>query len=207
MNAIDLAGRGHAPGVEEMAAQSQTDFPIGIREPRTPQLRSRELRRACPFGRVNWRRAYYKNGRDWHSRFDRRSPDFRDQRSNSLCRRPGIVVGMRELKIIRSQHHDDQSKRRMYLDSLSQALKSVPARLERIVPDCASSVQAVLNDPHSLFTDIQPVFQNARPALFERQPPTSIWNDAPGQGVRVNENLLHKRSASSAAIFKSDDAP
>jgi hypothetical protein len=69
-----------------------------------------------------------------------------DKRGNALRRRPSVIVRMAKLKIVGSQHEDDERQRRIDLDALRQALKPVPAWFEWVIPRCTSPIQAIFND-------------------------------------------------------------
>ena len=98
---------------------------------------------------------------------------------------------MAELEIIRSEHQDDQRQRRMNFHALCQTFETVPARLEWIVPHRAAPIQAVFHHAYSPGGGVHFAFKNARPTLIEGQSVTRAGDDAPGQRVGVNENLLH----------------
>ncbi len=107
-----------------------------------------------------------------------------------LRRVPG---GMRvhRLKIIGPEHHDDQRQRRVDLDSLLDARQSVAAALERVIPGRPPSVEAILNDPDFVAGGDQGQLHHPRPAGLERQSATRARDDAPGQRVGIDEDLLH----------------
>src|SRR5437879_7689529 len=80
----------------------------------------------------------------------------------------------------------------MDLDTLRQPAMSVAAWLEGVVAHGAPSVQAICDHAHPPAGGVQLVFEHAWPTLIKRQPLASIRNDAPGQRIRVDENLLHR---------------
>ena len=73
----------------------------------------------------------------------------RDQGRDPLGRVPGVVL-MDRLKIVRAKHEDDERERRIDFDALLDSCKTVSSRLERIVPDGATAVQAILDHAHRM---------------------------------------------------------
>ena len=55
----------------------------------------------------------------------------------------------------------------MNLNALRESLAAIAARLKRIVPNRAPSIEAILDDPHALAAGGQRVFQNSRPAFVK----------------------------------------
>ena len=123
-----------------------------------------------------------------------------DKRGNALRRRPSVIVRMAKLKIVGSQHEDDERQRRIDLDALRQALKPVPAWFEWVIPRCTSPIQAIFNDSQLRPGSVQLVLEHAWPALVKRQPIARIGNDAPSQRIGVNQNLMHINSGGGEAL-------
>ena len=102
------------------------------------------------------------------------------------------IVPVHRLEVVGSQHEDHQGERRMHLDPLRQASQAVAAGLERIVPHRTPTVEAVLDHPHRFAAGIERAFHHAGPPRVERQSAPRLGNDAPGQRVGVNEDLVHR---------------
>jgi len=100
---------------------------------------------------------------------------------------------MRELKVIRSKHQDYERNRRMHFKLLREAIATVSARLEGIIPHRTAAVETVLNDSHPHSRPEQVVFDNTGPEVVKLQPFPRIWNDAPSQRIRINKHLAHMR--------------
>src|SRR5438876_203461 len=83
--------------------------------------------------------------------------------------------------------------RRVDFDSLLESREPVTTGLERIVPHRAAAVQAVLYHAHGTPSANQLIFHRARPALDEVQATARVRDDAPGQRVAIDEDLLHGR--------------
>lgn len=176
-----------------MARQSGAHCPIGIGKPCTPLLRAGKLRGNGALWRSNWWRTHHQNRRNGHSRLDRRLPYLVHQRSDPLSCRPGSVVRVRKLKIIRTQHQDDQRQRRMYLDALRQTEAAIAARFERIFPNGAPAVQTILDHSHPPASSVKPGLEHTRPAFLERQSVARIGNNPPRQRIGIHKNLPHRR--------------
>src|SRR5258708_3729904 len=114
MDTVDPARRRDTACIEEVTAKKRADLAIRIGESRTPVFRPGKLLRDGSLWGKDRRWAHDEHRRDGHARLDRRSSDFVNERSNTLSRRPGIVIRMRELKIIGSQHQDHKGERRMH---------------------------------------------------------------------------------------------
>src|SRR5207245_11656555 len=54
-------------------------------------------------------------------------------------------IGMRKLKIIRSQHKNDERQRRVNLNALRQTSKSLSPRFEWVIPYGTPAVQTIFN--------------------------------------------------------------
>src|SRR5271166_4820384 len=78
----------------------------------------------------------------------------------------------------------------MDLDALGESGEPVAAGLERILPDGAPAVEAVLDDAHARRIPVQAQLEHARPSLRERQAAPSGRYDAPRERIRVNEQLM-----------------
>jgi len=191
MYPIHPARRRHATGIEEVTRQVGTDLAINLSQACAPFLRSGKLGGNWSLRATNWRRAYQKDRREGHPRLDGGLPDLFYKSGRALTCRPGVVVGMTKLKIIRSQHQDHKSEWRLRLDPLGQALNSVAPRFERIFPDRPAPVQAIFRNSDGLAEIIQFLLENAWPAGFKRKASSRVWDDSPGQGVGVNENVEH----------------
>src|SRR5688572_28890559 len=98
---------------------------------------------------------------------------------------------VRRLEVVRPEHDDHDVQRRVDLDSLLQPGEPVPSWLEGIVPGRAPAVQAILDDAHPPARGHEGGFKNARPALGEPETPARVRDDAPGERVAVDEDLLH----------------
>jgi hypothetical protein len=95
------------------------------------------------------------------------------------------------LKVVGTEHHDHQRKRRVDLDALREPDQSIAARLERIVPHGAPAIEAILDHAHGATVRVELVLQNARPACVELEAPAGIGDDSPGQRIGVDQDLLH----------------
>ena len=83
----------------------------------------------------------------------------------------------------------------MDLDALLQTRQAVSAGLERIFPNGAAAVQAVLDDADAQARAHEPILHCAGPALEKREPFARARDYAPAQRVAVHQNLLHCFSA------------
>ena len=81
----------------------------------------------------------------------------------------------------------------MYFNSLSQTNKTVSARFEGIIPNRATTIEAILDNTDFFPGSTKSDFHNTRPALFERQPPTCRGDNAPRQRIGINKNVMHTR--------------
>ena len=79
----------------------------------------------------------------------------------------------------------------MDLDALLQTRQAVSAGLERIFPNGAAAVQAVLDDADAQARAHEPILHRAGPALEKREPFARARDYAPAQRVAVHQNLLH----------------
>src|SRR6266446_2613393 len=104
---------------------------------------------------------------------------------------------MRKLKIIRSQHKNDERQRRVNLNSLRQTSKSLSPRFEWVIPYGAPAVQTIFNQPQLVAGGVELVLDHARPALVKRQSIAGVGDDAPGQRIGVNQNVIHRDTAGS----------
>src|SRR6185295_20376826 len=80
----------------------------------------------------------------------------------------------------------------MDFNPLRQSHDAVPSRFERILPDGAPSIQTIFDDAHAAFAGVQFVFHHAGPTFVECKPFSGKWDDAPGERISVNENVLHE---------------
>ena len=72
---------------------------------------------------------------------------------------------MHRLKIVRAEHEDDEAQRRIDFNALLDSGEAVASRLERIVPDGATAVQAVLDHADRMSRLDQLGLENRRPSL------------------------------------------
>src|ERR1700693_3232649 len=80
----------------------------------------------------------------------------------------------------------------MDLDALRQTQQSITAWFERIFPNRAPAVQAILDYSHAMAKIAQPVLEDPGPTFVKRQPLAGIRNNSPSQRVRVNKKLMHR---------------
>src|SRR5690348_12879996 len=164
MNAVERTDGSDGRRVEILAAKFGSHLPVGFSETSRSLLgAAKSFRGVTTLSSANARRANYQDRRHWHSLFDGRSPDLANQRADALRGGPGIVMRMAELKIVRSEHQDDERQRRMALDALPQTDETVPARFERIFPYCPAAVQTIFHNAYPLAGGVQCVFKDARP--------------------------------------------
>ena len=104
---------------------------------------------------------------------------------------------MRKLKIIRSQHKNDERQRRVNLNSLRQTSKSLSPRFEWVIPYGTPAVQTIFNQSQPVAGGVELVLDHARPALLKRQAIAGVGYDAPGERIGVNQNLIHRDTARS----------
>src|SRR5262249_47399390 len=69
------------------------------------------------------------------------------------------------------------------------------AGLERVVPGRPPPVEAILDDPDLVAGGDQGPLHHPRPAGLERQSAPRARDDAPGQRVGIDEDLLHPLSS------------
>src|SRR5437870_2208877 len=135
MDTINLTDACDCVCIQVMTPQSRGHVAVSLWHAGGPFLSAAEL--GCD--RSLWRPDSWRtDNQDWrhrHPGFDRRNSDFVDNCGDALSCRPGVVIGMGELKVIRSQHQDDKRQGRADLDALLQALEPISARFERILPD------------------------------------------------------------------------
>ena len=67
----------------------------------------------------------------------------------------------------------------MYFDSLRQPNKTIAAWFEWVIPDCAATVETILDDTYLLAGGAKRYFHDARPAFLERQALARSGYDAP----------------------------
>ena len=170
-----------------------TDLCVGCGKPNTLVLSARKFGRDGPLWSSDRWRHHHLYGRNGHARLDGRRANRRNQCRHALRGVPG-VVGVHRLKIVSAPHEDHQRQWRMDFDALRQSLQSAATGLEGVSPHRSASVQAILNDPGFVARSFQRKLKNARPALLERQALTGQGNNAPGEGVGVDEDLLHVES-------------
>src|SRR6516162_2044573 len=101
------------------------------------------------------------------------------------------VVFVHGLEVVCSQHKNNKVKWRVDLDSLGQTDKTVPSGFEWIIPYRAATVEAILYDANLLTRGTKRQFHHARPALIKKQALACRRNDAPRQGIGVDNNVLH----------------
>jgi hypothetical protein len=140
MHAINPAASCNASRVKEMTTETGGNLHIGVRQTGASLLGATKFRRNTSPWRADLRWANYQNWWNGHSWLDGRLSDFVDQRSDALSRRPSVIVGMAELKVVRSQHKDDERQWRIDLNALCEALKPVPTWFEWVVPDGTSTI-------------------------------------------------------------------
>ncbi len=191
MDTVYLAGGDDGSGVEKGAGEIGSDLLVGGGQSGTALIGTLEFWGIESARSANGRRANDQNGRNGHLRLDRSFADLVYERSDALCGRPGIVVWMRELKVVGAEHEDDEREGRIDLDALGEAFASVASELERVVPNGAASVEAVFDDADFPITGVKRVFENAGPAVVEGEALASAGDDAPGEGVGVEEELMH----------------
>jgi hypothetical protein len=80
----------------------------------------------------------------------------------------------------------------MHFNALRQACQAVAPRLERIVPNGAPAVQAILGKPHAVTKFNQFIFEDSRPALLKWKPFARVRNDSPSEGIAVDKNVVHE---------------
>ena len=190
MNAIYPAGGCHGAGIKEEAAEFRCNFPVSIRQSRIAGVAGREFQSDRASGVLHRRRGDRQNRGNWHSRFYRCLPDRRDQRGNALC---GVQDIMRVygLKIVGTEHQNDQGQRRVDFDLLRQTYEAVTPGLEGVLPHRAPPVKAVFYDPYRYTLGFQLVFHYPWPSRLESESLPSHRNDAPGKRIPVQKDLLH----------------
>ena len=101
------------------------------------------------------------------------------------------IGAVNRLKIVRAEHQYHERQGRVDLDALREAREAVTAGLERIFPDGAAAVQAILDHAHAASCAHEKVFHDTGPTLRERQPFARARHQAPAQRIAVDEDLLH----------------
>src|ERR1700747_1818241 len=89
----------------------------------------------------------------------------------------------------------------MHFNALRQACQAVAPRLERIVPNGAPAVQAILGKPHAVTKSMQFIFEDSRPALLKGKPFARVRNDSPSERIAVDKNVMHEVFSSCRAGF------
>jgi hypothetical protein len=77
---------------------------------------------------------------------------------------------------------------------LLKTFKAIASGLERIIPNRAAAVQTVFNYSGGNPGFLELKLNNAWPSLIKPKPRAGVRNDAPTQGIRVNQNLMHWQS-------------
>ncbi len=174
-----------------MAFEVPCDLFVCLRQTSASLLGSTKFWSDAPFRRANQRGTNDQNQRNRHARLDGRFPDFTDERSHALSRGPRIIVRMRKLKIVCSEHQNDKRQRRIDLNALRKPLQPVSARLKGIIKNCPPAIQAIFNDSHPQSGSVQPVFKNPGPSLIKSKSISTVGNNSPSQRVAVDEDLVH----------------
>src|SRR5690606_41245329 len=115
---------------------------------------------------------YHRNSHDWY----KRSASYRREQVGNALRGMPSIVRMHRRIFIGPQHEYDKRQRRMDFNALSQADKTISARLVRIIPNRTTTIQAVFNDTDSFSGRRERIFHDTRPALVEGQPLTRRGN-------------------------------
>jgi hypothetical protein len=105
---------------------------------------------------------------------------------------PGIVL-VHGLEIVGAKHQQHKRQRRVDLNPLFQTQQSIAAWLIRIFPDGTPPVQSVFYDSDRVPIREECFFHHSRPPFMKGQPLARVWNNPPGQRIRVHQNLVHGR--------------
>ena len=109
MNAIERTNCGNGRRIEVFTAKFGSHLPVGFSKPGGSLLgAAKSFCGITTLSRTNARRANDQDRRYRHFWLDRRSPDLANQRADAFRCGPGIVMRMSELKIVCSEHQDDQ---------------------------------------------------------------------------------------------------
>src|SRR5216683_2744241 len=101
---------------------------------------------------------------------------------------------MRKLKIICSQQQNHERQRGMFFHALRQTHQAVAPRLERIFPNGAPAIQAILGESHAMAEFMQLVFKDSWPAFFKGKPLACVRNNSPSQRIGIDENVMQANS-------------
>ncbi len=178
----------HAPSVEEVTPFLRRDLLERFRESDALLLGPEKLGGDGSLGRPDRRRCHDQDLRSGHSRLDRSPTDGPHDRGHPERRELG-VIRVHGLEVVGPEHDDDHRQRRVDLDPLFETNQPVPAGLERIIPGRPTPVETVFDHADPNAGRPKGEFHDARPPVLERQPPPRIRDDAPGEGVTVDQNL------------------
>lgn len=205
VNSVDSTRSRYRARVEKAAMQFSCNLAIRFPESHTSLFGAGEFRRDCSSRCLNRRRRHNENIRRRHAGFDRCLTDRANQCRDPLSRVPGIML-VHRLEVVRPQHHNDHRQWRIHLNALLNAETSVATWLERILPDSSPTIQAVLDDPHVMARSKKFGLDYTWPPRHEWKPLPGIGNDPPGQGIGVDQDLIHGERDKSGDGYTADSA-
>lgn len=190
MNPIDDTGLSHAGDIEKGGSFQGGNALVFYRKACTLGWRPEKFRSDRPLGFPDWRRGCHEDSRRRHPRFERSTSDGVQDRPQTLSRLPG-VVRMHGLEVICPQHDDDKAQGGIHFDPLFNAYQSIASGLERILPNCPPSIEAIFDDANLCPSVGQGALHHAGPTRVEREPFPGIGNNTPAQGIAEDQDLMH----------------